>query len=61
MRATIPWDISGSPALTVPFGMSEGLPVGVQLVGRHVGEETVLRAGMALERARGPLPHPVPA
>ncbi len=61
MRATIPWDISGSPALTVPFGMSEGLPVGVQLVGRHFGEETVLRAGIALERARGPLPHPFPA
>lgn len=61
MRATIPWDISGSPALTVPVGMSEGLPVGVQLVGRHFDEETVLRAGMALERARGPLSHPVPA
>ena len=59
MRATIPWDLSGSPALTVPFGRSgEGLPNGVQLVGRNFDEETVLRAGMALEKARGPLPCP---
>lgn len=61
MRSTIPWDISGSPALSVPFGQSDGLPVGVQVVGRHFDEETVLSVGMALERARGPLPHPYPA
>jgi aspartyl-tRNA(Asn)/glutamyl-tRNA(Gln) amidotransferase subunit A len=59
MRATIPFDLTGSPALSVPFGMSaDGLPIGVQLVGRRFDEETVLRAGAALERARGPLPHP---
>ncbi|MCC6222105.1 MAG: amidase [Thermoleophilia bacterium] len=61
MRSTIPWDLSGSPALSVPFGSSEGLPVGVQVVGRHFDEETVLATGMALERARGRLPHPYPA
>jgi aspartyl-tRNA(Asn)/glutamyl-tRNA(Gln) amidotransferase subunit A len=59
MRAAIPFDLTGSPALAVPFGTSpEGLPIGVQVVGRRFDEETVLRVGMALEQARGPLPRP---
>ena len=59
MRATIPFDLSGSPALSVPFGQSErALPIGVQLVGRDFDEASVLAAGVALERARGPLPRP---
>ena len=59
MRATIPFDLTGSPALTVPFGRSaDGLPIGVQLVGRRFDDATVLEAGLALERARGPLPLP---
>jgi aspartyl-tRNA(Asn)/glutamyl-tRNA(Gln) amidotransferase subunit A len=59
MRATIPFDLTGSPALTVPFGRSaDGLPIGVQLVGRRFDDATVLEAGLALERARGPLPRP---
>jgi Asp-tRNA(Asn)/Glu-tRNA(Gln) amidotransferase A subunit family amidase len=50
MRATIPFDLTGSPALTVPFAHSrEGLPIGVQLVGRRFEDETVLRAGAAVE------------
>lgn len=59
MRATIPWDVSGSPALTVPFGWSsEGLPIGVQLVGRHFDDRLVLQAGAALEELRGGMPRP---
>ena len=55
MRATIPWDLSGSPALSVPFAESgEGLPIGVQIVGRHFDDELVLRVGAALERPRAP-------
>ena len=50
LRATMPWDLTGSPAMSVPFGMSsDGLPIGVQLVGRHFDELTVLRAAKALE------------
>jgi aspartyl-tRNA(Asn)/glutamyl-tRNA(Gln) amidotransferase subunit A len=50
MRATIPFNLTGSPALTVPFTRSEdGLPIGVQLVGRRFEDGTVLRAGLALE------------
>jgi aspartyl-tRNA(Asn)/glutamyl-tRNA(Gln) amidotransferase subunit A len=52
MRATIPFDLTGSPALSVPFGRSrDGLPIGVQLVGRRFEDETVLRAGARLEAA----------
>ena len=53
LRATIPFDLTGSPAISVPFRWSaEGLPIGVQLVGRHFGEPTLLRAAAALESAR---------
>ena len=60
MRATIPFDSTGSPALTVPFGWSaEGLPIGVQLVGRRFEDELVLAAGAALEgRPRAARPRP---
>lgn len=50
MRATIPFNLTGSPALTLPFARSaEGLPIGVQVVGRRLEDGAVLRAGLALE------------
>ena len=50
LRLTLPWDLTGSPAISVPFGWSsEGLPIGVQLVGRHFDELTLLQAAHALE------------
>ncbi len=56
----VPWNLTGSPALSVPFGFSSGgLPIGVQLVGRHFEETVVLQAAMALEGAPGvPDKHP---
>jgi len=43
------WTVLGCPALNVPgFVGSSGLPIGVQLVARPYGEESLLRAGMAL-------------
>lgn len=47
---TKPFNMTGHPALAVPFGRStEGLPLSIQIVGRHFDEATVLRAGAALE------------
>jgi aspartyl-tRNA(Asn)/glutamyl-tRNA(Gln) amidotransferase subunit A len=49
---TLPFDLTGSPALSVPCGFSAaGLPIGLQLVGRAWNEATVLRLGAAYERA----------
>jgi aspartyl-tRNA(Asn)/glutamyl-tRNA(Gln) amidotransferase subunit A len=51
VRATIPADLTGSPAVSVPFGWSEdGLPIGVQLISRHLEEGLLLQAASALER-----------
>jgi len=47
---TCPFDVTGHPAITVPCGMSEGLPVGMMLIGRMGDDATVLRAADAFER-----------
>jgi amidase len=44
------FDLTGHPAITVPCGRSDGLPVGMMLVGRHWDEETILRAAYAFEQ-----------
>ena len=55
LRAAVPFDLTGSPAISVPFGWSEdGLPIGVQLVARHFDEATLLRAAAALEASHSP-------
>jgi aspartyl-tRNA(Asn)/glutamyl-tRNA(Gln) amidotransferase subunit A len=47
---TVPANLAGLPALSVPCGFSSGLPVGLQLVGRAFDEPTLLRLGDAYER-----------
>jgi aspartyl-tRNA(Asn)/glutamyl-tRNA(Gln) amidotransferase subunit A len=60
-RLTSVFDVAGVPALSVPCGTSpEGLPIGLQLVGRAYEEGEVLRVGSAYEAARGPVP-PIPS
>ncbi|HEU4449926.1 MAG TPA: Asp-tRNA(Asn)/Glu-tRNA(Gln) amidotransferase subunit GatA [Gaiellaceae bacterium] len=48
---TIPANMAGLPGLSIPCGLSEGLPVGLQLIGPQYSENTLFRAGHALERA----------
>ncbi len=50
---TIPSCLAGLPGLNIPSGLSEGLPVGLQLIGRQFGENALFRVGYALERAIG--------
>lgn len=51
---TVPASLAGLPAISVPAGLSAGgLPLGLQIIGRAFDEETVLRAGRAIERAAG--------
>jgi aspartyl-tRNA(Asn)/glutamyl-tRNA(Gln) amidotransferase subunit A len=50
---TIPSNMAGMPGLSIPCGLSEGLPVGLQLIGPQFSENTLFRAGYALERALG--------
>ena len=53
-RLTGAFDLTGQPAISVPCGLTDqGLPVGLQLVGRRFDERTVLRAAHAFERESG--------
>ncbi len=53
-----PFDVSGHPATSVPAGLSEGLPVGMMLVGRRFADATCLRAAHAFEQLVGGFPGP---
>lgn len=56
---TIPVNLSGLPAVSLPAGLSQGgLPIGVQLIGRGFGESRLLQTAYALENVIGPLPAP---
>jgi aspartyl-tRNA(Asn)/glutamyl-tRNA(Gln) amidotransferase subunit A len=48
---TIPSNMAGMPGLSIPCGLSEGLPVGLQLIGPQFSENTLFHAGHAMERA----------
>ena len=48
---TLPVNIAGLPGLSVPCGFSDGLPVGMQLIGAHLSEPTLLRIGHSYEQA----------
>jgi amidase len=50
---TSPFDASGHPAINVPCGKADGLPIGMMLIGRRYDDATVLRAAAAFERASG--------
>lgn len=49
---TYPFNLTGLPAASVPCGFIDGLPVGLQIVGRHLGEVDIFRAAAAFEAAQ---------
>ena len=50
---TVPINIAGVPAISIPCGKDkDGLPIGMQLIGKHFDEETILRAAYTYEQNR---------
>jgi amidase len=48
---TAPFDVTGHPAMTMPCGLSDGLPVGLMLIGKDYDEATIYQAAAAFEAA----------
>ena len=48
---TAPFDVTGHPAMAVPCGMTDGLPVSMMLVGKHFDEMSIYAAAAAFEQA----------
>ena len=52
IRFSSPYNMSGSPSLTFPVGMSSiGLPIGMQMIGPHLSEAALFRAAHAYQQA----------
>jgi aspartyl-tRNA(Asn)/glutamyl-tRNA(Gln) amidotransferase subunit A len=50
---TIPVNMAGLPGISIPCGFADGMPVGMQLIGKILDEETILRAAYTFEQATG--------
>ena len=50
---TVPINVVGVPSISIPCGMSDGLPVGMQLIGAPLSEDALLRIAYAYEQATG--------
>jgi aspartyl-tRNA(Asn)/glutamyl-tRNA(Gln) amidotransferase subunit A len=46
---TVPINLAGVPSISVPCGFSEGMPIGMQIIGKHFDEATILRAAYTFE------------
>ena len=51
-RLTFPANLYGNPAISIPAGLLDGLPIGLQVNGRHFSEELLLDLALAVERNR---------
>ena len=51
-RLTFPANLHGNPAISIPAGFLDGLPIGLQVVGRHFSEQLLLDLALTVERNR---------
>ncbi len=59
-RLTFPANLYGNPAISIPAGTLDGLPIGLQVISRHYSEELLLDLALSVERSR-PWPLVAPA
>ena len=53
-RFTMPFDFNGAPTISLPCGLnSEGIPLSIQFVGKHLTEPLLVQVGHAYENAAG--------
>ena len=57
---TLPASLAGTPAISVPSGLSEGLPVGLQIMAPALADERCYRVGAAFESAVEPVLNSIP-
>ncbi len=57
-RLTLPFNVVGFPAMSIPVGLADGLPVGAQLVARPFEESQLFKIADAFEAKYGPYPSP---
>jgi len=48
---TLPINIAGLPAISIPAGFADGLPIGMQIIGKPFSEETLLKIAYAYQQA----------
>ena len=58
---TVTANLAGIPAISLPCGWRDGLPIGMQLLGKRLGEATLLQLAYAYEQAAGYLSRKAPA
>lgn len=48
---TVPVNLIGAPSISIPVGFKDNMPLGMQLIGKTLGEETILQAAYTFEQA----------